>query len=170
MADKFLKQARGRLQEVVPIATSAGAGDADKIVKTDAAGKFDISFMPTGVIADATTMTASELIAAGALINVFDSGGGVFRVRNADASTTGKEAMGFVLAGIANGASGTVFFEGENTGVTALTPGPLYLSDSTPGAVTATPPTTAGHVVQRVGHAYTASAMQFHPNLPIVLA
>lgn len=45
---RFLKIAAGVIQEVLTIASSAGAGDADKVPATDAAGRLDASFMPGG--------------------------------------------------------------------------------------------------------------------------
>ncbi|RYF41284.1 MAG: hypothetical protein EOO27_46505, partial [Comamonadaceae bacterium] len=39
--------------------------------------------------------------------------------------TTGKEAHGFVLEAVANGAQANVYFEGTNTQVTGQTPGPV---------------------------------------------
>lgn len=45
---RFLKIAAGVIQEVLTIASSAGAGDADKIPATDAAGRLDATFMPGG--------------------------------------------------------------------------------------------------------------------------
>ncbi|MFN0027720.1 MAG: hypothetical protein ACKV2O_11175, partial [Acidimicrobiales bacterium] len=62
----------------------------------------------------------------------------------------------------------TVYFEGSDTGVTGLTPGVQFLS-TTPGLATATAPSGAGQVVQRVGFATSATALNFQSNDPIVL-
>jgi len=91
-------------------------------------------------------------------------------VRKADASAAGKEAMGFVLAAVANAAAATVYFEGTDTQVSGQTAGPVYLSPTTPGAGTATAPSAAGQVVQRVGYATSATTVNFNAGLPIVLA
>lgn len=47
-APKFLKLIAGVITEVYSIATSAGAGDADKLVATNAAGQVDATLMPGG--------------------------------------------------------------------------------------------------------------------------
>lgn len=45
---RFLKQVAGVISEALTIATSAGAGDADKVPATGAAGTLDGTFMPGG--------------------------------------------------------------------------------------------------------------------------
>ena len=100
---KYISQVAGVLTEVAGLATSAGAGDAGKIPQLDGSGKLDPSLMPTGIGADTASIQASEALSAGDLVNVWNSGGA--RVRKADASTSGKEAHGFVLATVASGAN-----------------------------------------------------------------
>jgi len=146
--------------------TSAGAGDSGKIPALGATGQLDSSFMPTGIGADTASIEASEALAAGDLVNVYDATGA--KCRKADASTSGKEAHGFVLAVVENAASATVYFEGTNPQVTGLTPGRQFLS-TTPGLCTATAPSASGNVVQRVGFATSATSMNFQSNTPIVL-
>lgn len=147
--------------------SSAGAGDAGKVVALDGAGKIDSSMMPVGVGADSTTMTASEAIAAGDFVNVWNSSGA--KIRKADATVAGKEAHGFVLSAIGNGASGTVYFEGTNTGVTGQTPGPVFLS-TTAGVAASAAPSGSGNVVQRIGFAISATAINFQSQVPVTLA
>lgn len=166
--DKYLYNNAGTVTEKAAIQASAGAADANKIVAVDANGRIDNSMMPVGIGADTATITASEALAAGDLVNVWNSTGA--KVRKADASTSGKEAHGFVLAAVANGANATVYFEGTDNQVTGLTPGVQYLSATTPGAATATAPSAAGQVVQRVGFATAATALNFQSQPPIVLA
>lgn len=149
------------------VATSAGAGDAGKVVKLDGAGKIDTTMMPTGVGADTQTITASEALSAGDLVNIHNSSGA--KVRKADATTSGKEAHGFVLAGVSNGASATVYFEGTITGLSGLTAGVQYLA-TTAGQATATAPSGSGNVVQRVGYATSTTTLNFQSMNPIVLA
>jgi len=149
------------------VTTSSGAGDTGKVVALDGSGKIDNTMMPTGVGADTATITASEALSAGDLVNIHNSTGA--KVRKADATTAGKEAHGFVLSSVSNGASATVYFEGSNTSVTSLTPGVYYLS-TTAGGVTATAPSSSGNVVQRVGFATSSTALNFQSQTPIVLA
>lgn len=149
------------------VTSSSGAGDTGKVVALDGSGKIDNTMMPTGVGADTATITASEALSAGDLVNIHNSTGA--KVRKADATTAGKEAHGFVLSSVSNGASATVYFEGSNTSVTSLTAGVYYLS-TTAGGVTATAPSSSGNVVQRVGFATSATALNFQSQVPIVLA
>lgn len=165
--DKYLYNNSGQITEKAAIQTSAGAGDVGKIPALDAAGRLDSSMMPVGLGADTASITASEALSAGDLVNVWNSTGA--KVRKADASTAGKEAHGFVLAAVSSAASATVYFEGTDTGVTGLTPGVQYLS-TTPGTASATAPSGSGNVVQRVGFATAAAALNFDAGTPIVLA
>jgi hypothetical protein len=165
--DKYIYQNAGTLTEKAAIQTSAGAGDAGKIPALDAAGRLDNSMMPVGLGADTASVTTSEALAAGDLVNIWNSTGA--KARKADATVAGKEAHGFVLSAVSSGASATVYFEGTNTGVTGLTPGVNYLS-TTAGTATATAPSGSGNVVQRVGFATAAAALNFDSGTPIVLA
>ena len=149
------------------VAASAGAGDAGKVVKLDGTGKIDNTMMPTGIGADTALIQASENLAAGDWVNIYDSSGA--RVRKADASAAGKEAHGFVLAAVTSGNNATVYFEGTNTQVSGQTPGVVYLS-TTPGLGATAAPTGAGNVVQRLGFATGATTVNFQSQVPIVLA
>ena len=149
--------------------TSAGVGDAGKVGLLDAAGKWDITMMPTGIGADTATILTSEVLVAGDLVNIYNNGG-TANVRKADASVSGKEAHGFVLAGFGAAVSATVYFEGQNTQLTGMTPGVQFLSGTTPGKTVDTAPTGTGEVVQRVGLATSATSMNFESSNPIVLA
>ena len=117
--------------------------------------------------ADTGTVTTSEALAAGDLVNIWNSSGA--KARKADATTAGKEAHGFVLAAFGSGVPAAVYFEGTNTAVTGLTPGPQFLN-TTAGAASSTAPSGSGNVVQRVGVAVSATAFNFQLNSPIVLA
>jgi hypothetical protein len=137
---------------------STGIDEAGKVVHLDAQGLLDVSVLPPGIGADVAIVTASEALSAGDFVNIWDNMGDA-NVRRADASVAGKEAHGFVLEGFASGTPATVYFEGTNHQVGGQTPGPVYLSDIAPGAANGTPPTTAGHIVQRLGVAVSASAI-----------
>lgn len=165
--DKYIRNNAGTLTEQAAIQSSAGAGDAGKIPALDASGRLDTSMMPVGIAADTAAITASEALAAGDYVNVWNSGGA--KARKADATTAGKEAHGFVLAAVTNGAVATVYFEGSNTAVTGQTPGPVFLS-TTAGQGAAAAPSGAGNVVQRVGFATSATSVNFQSQPPVVLA
>lgn len=167
MADKYLYNNAGTLTEREAKVTSAGAGDTGKIPALDAAGRLDTSMMPVGIGADTASITTSEAVAAGDFINIHNSSGA--KARKADATTAGKEAHGFVLAGAASGALATVYFEGTNTQVSGLTAGVVFLA-TTAGTATGTAPSASGNVVQRLGVALSATAVNFEPHPHIVLA
>jgi len=170
---KFLNidSATGLPKQEAAIATSAGAGDANKLAKLDSNGRFDISMMPTGIGAETTTVTASEALSAGDLVNVY-SNAGTLNARKADGSAAGKPADGFVLAAVSNGAAATVYpEEAQITGLSGLTVGgDCFLSTSTPGAIQQTVPSGANKVCQLVGKALNATTVLFRRGQPMTLA
>lgn len=170
MADKYVGlDANGRLAEVEGTVTSAGAGDAGEIPALDAAGKLDNSVMPVGIGADTQLIEASENLASGDLVNVWDDSG-TPKARKADATTIGKEAVGFVLAVVTSGNNATVYFAGEITGLTGLTGGARYFLHTTAGGVTATAPSATGNIAQFVGVARSTTELTFRPAQPVVRA
>lgn len=168
-AERFVQATSTGLQSKQAKDSSAGAGDAGALVALDSAGKIDLSMMPTGVGADTATIVCSENLAAGDLVNLWDDSGTI-KVRKADASN-GRRADGFVLSAYTTAQSALVYFEGSVTGLSSLTLGSTYyLSDSTPGGLTTTAPTSgAGKIQQEVGRCRLASALVFEPQAPIVL-
>lgn len=193
-APRFLARLAGRTKQVATIAASAGAGDAEKIPSTNASGvldptilnaattgankvamfdgtgRLDASVMPVGIGADTKSLEASEALAAGDVVNVWNDGG-TQKVRKADATAEGKEAKGFVLSAFAMGASALVYNDGTITGLAGLTPGAYYyLSAASPGGVVAAPPSAAGNVDQQVGWAVSATELSFEPGEPVTLA
>lgn len=148
-------------------AASAGVADAGKMAQLDSSGRLDNTMLPVGVGADTALITTSEALVAGDLVNVWNSAGA--KLRKADPATAGKEAHGFVLIAFASGAIATVYFEGTNTAVTGLTPGPQYLG-ATAGKSTNAAPSGTGKVVQRVGFATSPTTLNFNAGEPIVLA
>lgn len=191
---RIVQQLAGRMKELLPIQTSAGAVDAEKVPATNASGvldptllnaattgnskvlmtkpdgTIDTSVMPPGIGADTSSILTSEALAAGDLVNIW-SNSGTANVRKADATTEGKEANGFVLAAFASGVAATVYHEGKVTGLTGLTPGARQYLSKTAGArtedVTAY---TTGNVVQCVGTAISASILDFERQEPITKA
>ena len=166
-AKKFLRLVNGVITEIFGVQTSAGAGNAGDLVSLDDSGRIDNSMMPVGIGADTSTITASETLAAGDWVNVWNDSGA--KVRKADATTAGKEAHGFVLAAVTSGNPATVYFEGTNTQVTGQTPGPVYLQ-TTAGTGGATIPSASGNVVQSIGVAVSATAVNFERSAPVTLA
>ena len=166
-AKKFLRLVNGVLTEIFGVQASAGAGNAGDLVSLDDSGRIDNSMMPVGIGADTSTITASETLAAGDWVNVWDDSGA--KVRKADATTAGKEAHGFVLAAVTSGNPATVYFEGTNTQVSGQTPGPVFLQ-TTAGVGGPTVPSASGNVVQQIGVAVSATAVNFERSVPVTLA
>ena len=166
-AKKFLRLVNGVLTEIFGVQTSAGAGNAGDLVSLDDSGRIDNSMMPVGIGADTKSIPASESLAAGDWVNVWNSTGA--KVRKADATTAGKEAHGFVLAAVSSGANALVYFEGTNTQVSGQTPGPVFLQ-TTAGTGGATIPSASGNVVQNLGVALSATEVNFERGTPVVLA
>ena len=159
----------GRQAEYVPIAVGAGAASAGQVLAANAAGQIDQTFMPSGIGPDTQLLIASEAISAGALVNIW-SNAGVSSARNADGSTSGKQADGFVLAAAASGAQATVYLSGLDIAVSGLAPGLAYLSDTAVGATMSAGAVTAGHSYQQVGVVTAAGALQFAPQVAILRA
>ena len=164
--NKFLTLlADGATHLVTAISSSSGASDKDKLVATGSDGKLDISLMPTGLDVSAEDMEAAEAISAGDFINIFDDSG-TRKVRLADAANN-RPATGFVLANIANAATGTVYTAGINSQLSSLTPGAKYFLATTPGEVRGTITITSGEFVQALGTAISATTLRFEFDEPI---
>lgn len=156
--ETFIKESNGTLQEVVATQTG-GAGSENKIPSLDANGLIDVTMMPVGIGADTASIVASENLAAGDFVSIWDDAGTI-KVRKAIADGTGKTADGFVLDSVLTAANALVYFEGRNTQKSGLTGGAIYyLSASVAGDITATAPSGSGNEVQRIGRAYSATAV-----------
>lgn len=171
--NKYLKLnlTTGGIDEMVP-GTTGGATDANKIPGLSASGQLTLAMMPTGIGADVVTATASEALSGGDFVNLYvDVTPTVLRCRKADATAAGKEADGFVLEAVENGASATVYREGTNTALTSLTIGTTYFLAKTAGAVTSDVSTyTTNNVVQELGKATSDTALRFEYSKRILVA
>lgn len=166
--EKFIQHdGKGSFNEVEATQTG-GSGNEGKIPSLDANGRLDETMMPTGIGADTANITASEALAAGDFVNVYNNAG-TANVRKADATTNGKPAHGFVKSSVANARTATVFFEGNNDAVTGATGGIIYLS-ATAGGFTSTAPTSANNLVQRIGVATSSTNINFERTNGIKLA
>lgn len=164
---KYLDVVGGVPTQEQAINSSTGASDADKLIRLDSSGRLDETMMPVGIGADTASIEASEGLSAGDFVNVYDATGP--KVRKADATSAGKEANGFVLDSVTSGNNATVYFEGQNTQLSGLTPGAVLYITTTAGTASATPPSGSGNVVQRVAKAISATSASFEPAQPIVL-
>jgi hypothetical protein len=161
-ANKYLALVAGKIKEVFATIVSAGAGNANQLVALDATGKLDQSVMPVGMGAETITgVLASEAISAGSFVNIYNNAG-TLNVRNANATTNGKPANGFVLAAVASGAQATVYLLSQtNNQLTGLTIGADYFLSTVSGGVTNTAPSASGNIVQYLGTANSATSLVF---------
>lgn len=166
MVDKYIALLNGIETEVPGTVTGGTTAQAGDIPALDPTGRLHPSLMPVGVGADAASLTAHENLAAGAVVYIRSDG----TAANATAAVNGFGAKGFVLASVTAGQTALVYFEGRNTSLSGLTPGArYYLSDTTPGAIMATPidnvgSGNAGKLHQFVGTAITATSLNFEPD------
>jgi hypothetical protein len=159
--NKYLSTgATGAPTEIAANDTSAGAGDAGKLVALNASGLIDNSMLPAPTGDGTITADASENLSAGNFVNIFDDGGTI-AVRLAD-NSNGRQADGFVLSPVTSGNPATVYGISQiNTGLSGLTLGARYFL-GTAGGVTATVPSAgAGVLVQTLGVAHTTGALRF---------
>ncbi|MGJ8685842.1 MAG: hypothetical protein ACSHWQ_00075 [Spongiibacteraceae bacterium] len=170
MAATFLNSVAGRIKQIAAVVTSSGAADADKVVSTGADGKIDPSLLPTGVGDETTIIAASEDLAGGDFVNIWDDGGTI-KVRKADATAEGKEADGYVTSAVTSGNDATVYFEGVNAGLSGLTlGGRYYLSAATAGGSVSTAPSASGNMVQYLGRAKSATELVYEADEGVILA
>lgn len=169
MADKPIHLVNGRLRQVEATVNSGGAVNAGDVVALDASGRLDITVMPAGFGDDAVAIIASENLAAGSLVNVWDDAG-TPKARKADATAAGKETNGFVLEAFNADELATVFFVGSITGLSGMVPGTRYYTSTTAGTVTAIPPSAPGNVVQYIGIAISTAAISYEATDGVILA
>ena len=161
--NKFLTKVNGQTQLATGINTSVGAGDANKLISTDATGKIASTLLPAGLGVDTISVLASEALSAGDFVNLYNNSG-TLNVRKADNSNS-REANGFVLTAVSNAATGTVYLKGQNTSVTGLTPGTIYYL-GTAGGTTTTAPSASNTIIQVLGKTLSATNLMFEYDEP----
>lgn len=168
-AQKPLQLVNGLHTQVQATVVSSGAASDGAILALDSTGKIDATVLPAGVGADVKSIIASEAIAAGKYVNIYNNAGAA-NIRNADNSNN-RPAHGFVKAAVSAAASGTVYFESANDGLSALTIGSRYYLGVT-GSPTATVPTFVGgaQILQLLGVAISATEINTDIEDPVVLA
>lgn len=169
MAQKFLELFNGKLKQKEAVTSSTGVAQAGQVIAANSLGKLDVSLLPAGVGPDIKVLECTEAIAAGSYVNIYDSGGGVEKVRLADAGNS-RSAHGFVLTNFTLGANAEVYFEGPNSALSSLTVGARYYLD-TAGNVTATPVSAPAYQIhQLVGVAIDSNTINTDIDDEIVLA
>lgn len=162
MANKFLTIINGIRTLVTAINVSIDAATSgNQLISTKSDGKIDASFLPPGIGGEKIiTAIASEALAAGDFVNIWDNAG-VRSVRKADASN-GRPANGFVTTAFTISSSASVVLNGENTSLTGLIIGSTYfLSATNAGKAVTVAPTGSGQIIQEIGYALTTTSINF---------
>lgn len=168
-AKKYISLLAGKLTQVAATIISTGVANDGDLVALDTTGKLDMSVMPVGIGADVKVLECTEGLNAGVYVNIYDSGGGVEKVRLADNSNS-RVAHGFVKTVYTTGQMATVYFEGGNSDLSSLTPGSRYYLGAA-GAATATPPAApAAQIHQFLGVAVSTTEINTDIDDVIVLA
>lgn len=163
---KFIQLVNGELAENTATQSSAGVGDAGKIPALGSDGRLDTTMMPVGIGAETILVNASEALSAGDFVNIYNATGK--KCRKAD-NSNGRRAHGFVLSSVSSGADATVYLDGNNTAVSAKTPGAIQFL-GTAGSSTETPPSGTGIISQQIGEAVDTSVIKFEAQYAITLA
>ena len=113
--------------------------------------------------------TAFQDITDGDALFMRTSDGQVGKASAADGTLENATVIGFANSTVSANSSVKVVVVGLKT-LSSLNPGDLFfLSDSTAGAITPTPPSGAGKAVTRVGEASTATDFAIHIEPPVLL-
>lgn len=169
---KFMTLVSGVRTLLSAIQTTAGAGDAGKILAANAAGKLDESFLPDGIGASVQIVSASEALVAGDFVNLWNDSG-TLKARKADA-TNGRAAHGFVKVSVASSADASMYWlDGTNTELSGLTVGARYYLGAA-GVATSVPydptnPANAGYYHQYLGLAVSATELATEDSPIVVL-
>ena len=125
------------------------------------------SFAPLQVGFDAT---AFENVTEGDALYMRTSDGQVGKATAADGTSEAATVVGFANADASANSTVKVIVVGLKT-ITGLDAGDLFfLSPSTAGAITLTPPSTAGQAVVRLGEASSATSFAIQIEPPIKLS
>jgi len=140
-------------QEIIGIGAVANDGTGDTIRVSF--GKTNDNFSELYGLLEAT-VTASESIAAGDYVNVYDNAGSP-GVRLAVATDPAKFATGYAPDAIDNGDPGLVrSLAAGNAAVAPAQSGEAWLSVTVPGGFQFTRPVNSGEIVQSLGVAVEA--------------
>ena len=125
------------------------------------------SFAPLQVVFDAT---AFENVTEGDALYMRTSDGQVGKATASDGTSEAATVVGFANATASANATVKVIVVGLKT-MSGLDAGDLYfLSPSTAGAITLTPPSSAGQAVVRLGEAATTTTLAIQIEPPIKLS
>ena len=114
-------------------------------------------------------LLASETLAPGAMVNIWDNAG-VANLRNANATDATKPVDGFTVFGAVAGTWADIWGSGNVIkNLAGLTPGAQYWLSTTGGQITLAAPATTGNWDQQVGKALSPTSLFFNPNTGVVV-
>lgn len=166
----FLARVAGKTKQIIATVTSTGAADAGKIIALDSGGKLDMSLLPGGIGVNVVTALATELIAPGKFVELYDDTG-VLKMRLAD-NSNGRAAWGYVKESVSASASGSVYrLNTVNANMSGLTPGGDYWLGSAGGVISTplSPETDVGKLDQYLGRALSATELVTVEYEPVTL-
>lgn len=110
-------------------------------------------------------VVASEAIAFGAMIHIFNSAG-IANVRNANATNNTKPCRGYCSTpgGIAAGTVGEIILGAGVATVGGVTPGASYYLSTANGLLAAAPAAAAGNIEQFLGFGLTGNSVLILPH------
>jgi hypothetical protein len=162
---KFIRINNGILTETQAAQTST----PNAIPALDGTGKLPVDMLPVGTGAAAYVLPASQALAAGDLVNIWNDDG-VAKVRKADNGALATRAHGFVTAAVNNGANATIYTDWTLT-KSALTAGANYFLGTAGNTILAAAlPTAANAIIQVIGFAVNATTIDIEIADPVVLA
>jgi len=143
-------------------------GTDGTVLTADSTNALGVSYQtPSGGGATTIVLVASQNLAQGDCVNIFNSSG-TPKVRKASA-TSGFEAHGFTNAAVTSGNNCTVQLSGLNVYASGLTAGRVFLH-TTDGLVSNTCPSASGQMGQEVGEAYASGSWSFAWKPGVLLA
>ena len=168
----------GAIQVLVDILTAIGFTKSRAPYETNFRGLVDALIdlkegFPTFSPADRIGFdaTAFENVTAGDALFMRSSDGQVGKASAANGSLENAIVIGFADTTVSANSTVKVIVAGTLSTLTGLDAGDLYfLSPSTAGAITLTPPSGTGQAVTRVGEAATASKFATHIEPPVKLS
>lgn len=116
-------------------------------------------------IVEVVAYETTEDVIAGDMVNIYDVGSGVYKIRKAIATSLNTGAHGYVKTAALTGATVNVYFDGlVDIAAGGLIPGrKYYLSKDTAGKVVSSAPNPTT-IIQTIGRAVSPTKLVFEPD------
>jgi len=166
----------------IPTTQADGSEQPGDVVGLNGSAQIDATLLPPSTGYRSITVSDAGGLAAGDLVNIFDSGGNT-RVRRASADDVDKFANGYVLENYADAATAKVYTDGVNDEVDSTDIGagddgkPVYLEQLGNATTDIDDVIALGtpYIIQVVGYVIeqnvgpTKSAVDFIPDQPVTV-